>query len=86
MGRTAPPFRRVIQSEIERWKKYRRALRKDEKEIFDRLMEKCLRHASASGHAGRAVPAEPMFMSILLEQQKEIEGLKAELKRLKREG
>lgn len=72
--------------EIDRWKKYRKALRADERGIFDQLMEKCLKHASASGHAGRAVATEPMFMSILLEQQKEIERLRIELRRLKGKG
>lgn len=82
MGRTVPAFRQVLHAEIKRWEKYRRALRLDERKVFDRMMDNCLRHASASGQAGRSVPTELMFMSILLEQQKEIDRLKVEPKRL----
>ena len=75
MGRTVPSFRIALEAEIAKWDNYRKWLRQDEREIFDRMMDACRLHASSSGTALRPDPIEAMFMSILLEQQRKIEAL-----------
>jgi hypothetical protein len=65
----------VIESIVSDWLPYKRA--------FDSLMTKARMHTSASSYANRMEPLESVFMSILLEQQKEIELLKMRLEGLK---
>ncbi len=66
----------MIESIVSDWLPYRRALRDRDRRVFDALMTKARRHTSASSYANRMEPLESVFMSILLEQQKEIELLK----------
>jgi tellurite resistance protein len=82
MGRTVPTFRAVLENTIKRWDGYRRALRSEEREAFDRMMDACRLHSSASGQATRPEPLEAMFMSILLEHQRKLESLKAKVDRI----
>ena len=48
MGRTVPSYRMVLESEIDSWKPFRDALRIDEREAFDELMDLCRSRASAA--------------------------------------
>jgi hypothetical protein len=92
MGRTVPTLRNVVEVEIKKWREFRRALREREKQAFDRLMDKIRSHASAAGYMVNSNPFESMIFSILLEQEieiqelrREIEELRARLKKLKLE-
>ena len=76
MGRTAPTFRRLQDGIIGRWEKFRRALRRRDREAFDSMMDKARKHSAASSYDARADPTDSMFMSILLEHEKEIGELK----------
>ncbi len=78
-----PTYRLVIESIVSDWLPYRRALRDRDRKVFDALMTKARMHTSASSYANRMEPLESVFMSILLEQQKEIELLKMKLEGLK---
>ncbi len=78
-----PTYRIVIESIVSDWLPYRRALRDRDRKVFDALMTKARMHTSASSYANRMEPLESVFMSILLEQQKEIELLRAKLEGLK---
>jgi hypothetical protein len=82
MGRTVPTFRAALEDAIKKWDGYRRALRQRDREAFDRMMDACRLHSSASGQATRPEPLETMFMSILLEHQRKLEVLEAELDRI----
>jgi hypothetical protein len=84
MGRTVPPFRNALEEAIKKWDGYRRALRLEERNAFDRMMDACRLHSSASGQAVRPEPLEPMLISILLEHQRRLEALDAELDRILR--
>jgi hypothetical protein len=75
MGRTVPNFRMTLEAEIARWDRYRKSLRQDEREAFDRMMDACRLHASASGQAVRPEPIEAMLVSIMLEHQRRLESL-----------
>lgn len=76
MGRTVQTYRNTLESLVLEWGDFRKALRKKDRESFDRLMEKARSHSSASGYALRLNPMESLFMSILLEQEKDIEDLR----------
>jgi hypothetical protein len=71
--------------EINRWEGFRKALRDKDLEAFDRMMNACRMHASAGGMATRTILAEAMFMSILLNQQKELTEIRESLERLQKQ-
>lgn len=85
MGRTLPTFNTFLQGEIEAWAPFRRALRSEERDAFDRLFTRARRHAAEAGNTARAVPFDALVMAILLEQELEIRRLGAEIARI-REG
>jgi hypothetical protein len=79
MGKTVESYRVALDREIQRWSGFKRALRNDDREAFDQLMDACRNHASAGSNATRPVIFEPMIMSILLFQQKKLIRLEKEL-------
>ncbi len=48
------PFDKILEEEIQGWQKFRRALRKEDQQIFDQLFEKARLHAEAGGSASRS--------------------------------
>jgi len=76
MGRTVPTYRLHTESIINEWMDYRRALREKDREVFDELMYKARLHSSAGSYTAHLDPVATMFLSILLEMQKEIQGLR----------
>jgi len=85
LGRTVPTYRNILENLVPEWQEFRRALRKEDREAFDRLMEKARMHASAASYEARVDPVESMFMSILLEQEKEIGELRKKIAELEME-
>lgn len=83
MGRTVPSYRMVLENEIKKWEGFLKALRKEDREAFEELMNSCRSYASAAGASTRPVITEAMFMSILLSHQKNLKEFKAALERLK---
>jgi hypothetical protein len=73
----------LLEQVIKRWDNYKRALRKGDREAFDRIMNKARMHSSASLFIIHMDPTESMFMSIILEQEKELEQLKGRQKEVK---
>lgn len=76
MGRTVPTYRLHTESIINEWMDYRRALREKDREVFDELMYKARLHSSAGSYTAHLDPVATMFLSILLELQKEVRDLK----------
>ncbi len=72
MGKTIESYRMAIEDEIHRWKGFEKALRAEDREAFEALMDACRSYASAGSNATQPVLFEPMIMSILLAQQKKI--------------
>jgi hypothetical protein len=70
MGRTVLPFTQELYREEDSWKAFRRALRKEDRELFDELFAAARYHTSACTCAGRAVPFEAILMSILIEERR----------------
>lgn len=79
MGRTLPTFNTYLEHEQAQWQPFRRALRREDQAHFDRLFVLAKRHMAEAAYAARPVPFDTLVMTILLEQQKEIERLKAAL-------
>jgi hypothetical protein len=73
----------ALEFEIDMWKGFRKALRtEEERRAFDGLMDMCRSNAMASGNACNPVVFEPMVMSIILAQSKEISKLEYKLNEL----
>ena len=75
MGKTVESYRMALDRELQRWSGFARALRKDDRAVFDQLMDICRNYASAGSNATRPILFEPMVMSILLHQQKFLKRL-----------
>jgi len=58
------------------WSDFRRALSQEDRAAFDRLSDKVRLHASACSIAAFLDPLEGALLSILLEQEKELERLR----------
>jgi hypothetical protein len=79
MGRTVPSFRMLLEGIIMELSVFRRALRGEDRIAFDCLMNKAREHASSCTVAPLLDPMEAVFLSILIEQQKEINSLREAL-------
>lgn len=76
MGRTVPTYRLHLESILNDWMDYRRALREKDREAFDRMLNKARQHASAASYTAHLDPTNLAFLSILLEMEKDIETAK----------
>lgn len=83
MGRTVLPFSQVLEQEYGEWKKFRRALRQEDQEAFDRLFERAKLHVQAAAYASPPWPLEAILLAICLEHEKLLTHLQAELQRMK---
>jgi hypothetical protein len=83
MGKTVESYRIALEDEVQRWNGFNKALRSDDKEAFEQLMDACRSYASAGSNATRPVMFESMVMSILLSQQKKQMKLEKELDAIK---
>lgn len=79
MGKTVESYRMALDHEVQRWSGFARALRKEDREAFEQLIDICRNYASAGSNATRPVLFEPMILSILLDQQKTLNRLKKDL-------
>lgn len=79
MGRTLLSPTALIKQEKELWADYRRALRKEDRDVLDGLFAKALRHSGEIACAERTYPFEGMLVSILIEQEKRINELSRRL-------
>lgn len=79
MGRTNPTYRDLLSDLESRWKSYRRGLRRDDQERFDRLFEQARGHADAAGNRNHPEPFYPLALSILLAHERRLEGVEEQL-------
>ena len=79
MGKTVESYRMALEGEISRWNGFARALRKDDREAFEEMIDMCRGYASGAGNATNPILFEPFIMSILLAQQKRILALERKL-------
>jgi|UniRef100_A0A7C5ALV7 hypothetical protein len=84
MGRTVLPYSQVWEEERERWRKFRRALRKEDQAHFDRLFEAARLHLQAGVYAAHPWPLESMLLAMLLEHEKALSRLSERLARVEK--
>ena len=82
MGRTVPSFRPALEHEIESWKDFKRALRPEDRKVFDKLMNFARIHADAGSMSARPMLSEILFISFAVEQEKRIEMLEERIHEL----
>ncbi len=85
MGRTVPSFRPAIDRELESWKPFARGLRPSDQSLFEVLADYARVHADAGSLANRPLLSEVIFMSALLEHEKTIRALRAQVAALEDE-
>ncbi len=76
----------ALEAEINKWNRFARALRKDDREAFEELMDISRGFASEASNVTNPILFEPFIMSILLAQQVRIQKLEHKLKELPQEG
>ncbi len=75
MGRTLPTMIQLIHFEEEQWAAYRRALRQEDREVFDQLWRYVRHFAVSAQMANRPIPFEALLFSMILGLGKEISNL-----------
>ena len=85
MGKTVESYRMALEDEIRRWNGFAKALRIEDKEAFDILMDACRSYASAGSNATQPILFEPMILSMLLSMQKQLQWQEKELNDLKQQ-
>src|SRR5207245_3129586 len=75
MGRTVPTFVQLIQQAAERWKKFRRALRREDQVHFDRLFVRVRCYTQAATYQCHDNPMEAILLSIALDQEKRLDAV-----------
>lgn len=83
MGKTVESYRIAVEDEIRRWNGFAKALRVEDREAFEVVMDACRSYASAGSNATRPILFEPMVISILVSQQKTIMRLEKALDAVK---
>ena len=80
MGRTVMPFSSVLEEERGRWKEFRQALNKEDRETFDRLFDRAKFHTHGPVYMAHAWPLETILLSICLEHEKILGDILSTLK------
>ena len=75
MGRTVPTFRNMIELFGLEWNDFKRALRYDDKNVFDDLLNHARKHGASGTNMVHPNPFEPIVISILIEHEKSIRKL-----------
>ncbi len=85
MGRSEPTFRLLLDRLEGEWAEYRRGLAADDARAFDAIFRRARAHASAASNAARVDAMESVFMSVLIEHEREIRALKGTIAELRSE-
>jgi hypothetical protein len=76
MGRTLPSITQVFYQEQGSLARFRRALRRSDQLILDDLFVSAQKHLAAAAYASNALPMETFLLAMLLEEHKEVMGLR----------
>ncbi|MDR7520909.1 MAG: hypothetical protein QN168_00450 [Armatimonadota bacterium] len=77
MGRTVPTMTQIVAQEEANFAPFRRALRKEDRTIFDRLFAAARHHTAPAAYLSRPVPFEVILVAMLLEMAKQVDALRA---------
>jgi hypothetical protein len=69
----------AIDGEISRWRGFKKALRTEDREAFEALIDTCRSYALESSNTTQHLLFEPMVLSILLSHHKKILQLEKDL-------
>jgi len=83
MGRTNATYRNHLDNFIDKFKPFKRGLRKENKQYLDSLWEKAHSYAQAGAYMNAANPGLPAIISMLLGVQKETQENSEEIENLK---
>lgn len=86
MGRTVPTMTQIVAQEEANFAPFRRALRKEDRAIFDRLFAAARHHTAPAAYLSRSVPFEVILLAMLLETAKLVEALRARVEALEGQG
>lgn len=86
MGRTVPSMTQQILMELQSWGQFRRALRVEEREVFDELFRSVRMHVAEVSMAARLLPFEAMLMSMLVSQGVRLRQVEQQLTQLQTGG
>lgn len=75
MGRTLATFTQLLRQEIDSWRRYRRALRQEDRSALDALFVAARRHSAAGAYLARETPFDVILISMLLEEHKQLVAL-----------
>jgi hypothetical protein len=75
MGRTVPTFVQLVREAEEHWKKFRRALRREDQPHFDRLFVRVRTYTQAATYQCHHNPMEAILLSIALDQEKRLDAV-----------
>ncbi len=84
MGRTIPSYRYALEKEISSLKLYRDVLNPRDRKSFDNIMLYARMHSDAGSLSARMFISESLFLSALIEQQKQLDELERDFERIKR--
>lgn len=83
MGRTITAYTQQLDLIETRLKKFRTALRRQDRELFDQCLLSARRHSQAGVMAAAANPMDSFLLSVIIEQQREIRALKIDIEKIK---
>src|SRR5918911_2379096 len=75
MGSTLPSFRQAVLMEYRKWKPFRRALEKSERQLFDQMWELTALYNSAMSYCANPFRIYPILMSMLLHNCQQLTDL-----------
>jgi hypothetical protein len=75
MGRTVPTFVQLIEQAMAHWLKFRRALRREDQEYFDKIFRRVRWYTQAATYQCNDSPMEAILLSIALDQEKRLDSL-----------
>jgi len=67
MGRTVPTSTALLEEEVARWAKFRRALRREDRAILDWLFERARYHTAPAAYLSRRTPFDALVLAMLIE-------------------
>ncbi|MDI6772363.1 MAG: hypothetical protein QME77_07205 [bacterium] len=82
MGRTVPTMTQIVAQEEANFAPFRRALRREDRVILDRLFAAARHHTAPAAYLSHPVPFEVILLAMLLEMAKLVEALRVRVEGL----
>ncbi len=79
MGRTVATFRQLIEQAAQRWAKFRRALRREDQEFFDRVFLRARCYTQAATYQCHDNPMEAILLAVAVDQEKRLHALEQKM-------